>query len=619
MEHQSYKRAAGTALTVTKIDAMRPKARRYEKTDAVARGLQLRVERSGRKVWLHRYTWKEKSVRLTLGPYPRLSLIEARTKVNKNQVWLDEGIDPRRAQPKGSRARLPLLPAPIEAGSSGIQPEVLPPNWPTDRFSSGLLQALTPLPECRHRVEFMIYEFFLLFIVVERKNGSEIARVLGKDVLPHWKGRDARTIKPREVIELLDGIVKRDARVMANRTAAILRQLFLHGVHRSTIESTPVQLLFRPGGKESSRTRAFSDEEVASFFLHRFEACNTERLARILTILLLTAVRRRELALAKWEHINFDKGIWFIPAENTKSNRAFLVPLTRLVRQEFWALKRMAGDSLHVLPRKDADAPIHPAHITRATAQSLWRFQLFGIAPFSPHDLRRSCRTGLMRIGVRRFIGRRVLNHKQLGVDGIYDLHDYFKEKRKALRRWTNHVIRLHAGESTQPRPTESNAESPPVLLNNREIAGDWVKHSLTRAQLHQLVWSTPIRILCKEFEVSNVWLARVCARHKIPVPGLGYWAKKRSGQAVAVSPLEPATLGIAELINIRGGVSTRRRKQSHREAGSDALRSTPCAEDPVSETSADAKDDPPSVPRAVPPSEAGSADCENRKGLAGQ
>ncbi len=90
----------------------------------------------------------EKTVRLTLGPYPRLSLIEARAKVNKNQEWLDEGIDPRRAQPKGSRARLPLLPALIEAGSSGVQPEVLPPNWPTDRFSSGLLQALTPLPEC---------------------------------------------------------------------------------------------------------------------------------------------------------------------------------------------------------------------------------------------------------------------------------------------------------------------------------------------------------------------------------------------------------------------------------------------------------------------------------------
>lgn len=575
MAHRSQNRASGTVLTVTKIDALRAKAKRYEQTDAVARGLQLRVERSGRKVWQHRYTWNQKSVRLTLGPYPRLSLVDARARVNRNQVWLDQGIDPRRAEPKARRARQLQPPtAPVGAllslltltgvGASCVQAEILPPNWPTDRFSLRLLHRLAPLPECKHHIEFMIYEFFLLYIAVERKNSSEVARILGKDVLPYWKGRDARTIKPREVIELLDGIVKRDARVMANRTAAILRQLFLHGVHRSTIESSPVQLLFRPGGKESSGTRALSDEEIRIFFFRRFEICNTERLARILTILLLTAVRRRELALAKWEHIDFDKGIWFVPAENTKSNRAFLVPLTRLVRQEFLALKRMAADSLYVLPRKETDAPIHPAQITRATARSLCRFQLFGIAPFSPHDLRRSCRTGLMRIGVRRFIGRRILNHKQLGVDGIYDLHDYFKQKQRALRRWTNHVIRLYVCAAPRATPVECKEGSPPVLLNNREIVGHWVKHSLTRAQLHELVWTTPIRILCKELETSNVWLAKVCARHKIPVPGRGYWAKKRAGATDPIPKLKAASEGIPDVLEIRGGASGRRRALSN-------------------------------------------------------
>ena len=83
---------------------------------------------------------------------------------------------------------------------------------------------------------------------------------------------------------------------------------------------------------------------------------------------------------------------------------------------------------------------LHGVHRTRATAGSMSRFQMFGISPFSPHDLRRSCRTGLMRIGVRRFIGRRILNHKQLGVDGIYDLHDYFKQNKKRF----GHSTSLH-------------------------------------------------------------------------------------------------------------------------------------------------------------------------------
>jgi integrase len=584
MTHQSQKRAAGTVLTVTKIEAMRPKARRYEITDVVARGLQLRVERSGRKVWLHRYTWNEKSIRLTLGPYPRLSLIDARAKVNKNQEWLEDGIDPRRAEPtRGRRARpaassgelaepLPALPVPTDAGSSGARAEILPPNWPTDRASSRLLQVLTPLPESKHSVEFMTYEFFLLFIVVARKNCSEAARVLVKDVLPHWKGRDARTIKPREVIELLDGIVKRNARVMANRTAAILRQLFLHGVHRSTIESSPVQLLFQPGGTEYSSDRALSDEEISSFFVHRFEACNTEWLARVLTILLLTAVRRRELAFAKWEHINFEKRIWFVPAENTKSNRAFLVPLTRLVSQEFRALQRMAGGSIYVLPRKKTVAPIHPAQITQATARSQSRFQLIGIAPFTPHDLRRSCRTGLMRIrACRRFIARQVLNHKQPGVDGIYDLHDYLKEKRRALRRWSNHAVRLRACTVRSQTPIASNATPSQLPVNSRQIAGHWVKHFVTREELHHLVWSTPMRILCREFAISNVWLAKICARHEIRVPGRGYWAKQRAGAVIPIPQLRPASQGIPDCFEIRGGRSARLRKPSDSQASPEA------------------------------------------------
>ncbi len=57
----------------------------------------------------------------------------------------------------------------------------------------------------------MTYEFFLA-----RKNCSEVARVLVKDVLPPWKGRDAHTIKPREVIARLDGIAKRGARYCVN-------------------------------------------------------------------------------------------------------------------------------------------------------------------------------------------------------------------------------------------------------------------------------------------------------------------------------------------------------------------------------------------------------------------
>jgi hypothetical protein len=117
-----------------------------------------------------------------------------------------------------------------------------------------------------------------------------------------------------------------------------------------------------------------------------------------------------------------------------------------------------------------------------------------------------------------------------------------------------------------------SNTAAEPLLLPSREIAGPWVNHRLTREELHRLVWSTPMRLLCKGFVVSNVWLAKICTRYEIPVPGRGYWAKKRSGAAIAVSRLKAASLGIPEFVDIRGGASARLRKLSHRQVGSETL-----------------------------------------------
>jgi hypothetical protein len=61
------------------------------------------------------------------------------------------------------------------------------------------------------------------------------------------------------------------------------------------------------------------------------------------------------------------------------------------------------------------------------------------------------------------------------------------------VRRWTNHVTRLHACAASQTRPVEGKGEFPLVSLNNREIVGHWIKHSLTHAHLHQLArWAWP-------------------------------------------------------------------------------------------------------------------------------
>ena len=62
----------------------------------------------------------------------------------------------------------------------------------------------------------------------------------------------------------------------------------------------------------------------------------------------------------------------------------------------------------------------------------------------TPHDLRRSCATGLAALGVPREDRLAVLAHVASDIHGaVYDQYDRLKEKRAALAAWENHVATL--------------------------------------------------------------------------------------------------------------------------------------------------------------------------------
>ncbi len=73
----------------------------------------------------------------------------------------------------------------------------------------------------------------------------------------------------------------------------------------------------------------------------------------------------------------------------------------------------------------------------------------------------------------------------------------------------------------------------------------------LTRQELYDRVWSTPISRIAKEFRLSDVGMSKICKRHQIPRPGLGYWARIAHGQKPNREPLPPAKPGDSEIIEI--------------------------------------------------------------------
>jgi hypothetical protein len=53
---------------------------------------------------------------------------------------------------------------------------------------------------------------------------------------------------------------------------------------------------------------------------------------------------------------------------------------------------------------------------------------------------------------------------------------------------------------------------------------------TFTREQLYELVWQHPLLQLAQRYAMSDVGLSKLCARHDIPTPPRGYWAKIQAG-----------------------------------------------------------------------------------------
>jgi integrase len=369
--------------------------------------LQLRVADTGVKSWHWRFYWRGSRARLVLGVWPDTSIAEAHEKASAARALLRRGIDPRRAGITFAQRVKPEKPA--VSGTPGFS------------------------------VEHLAREFMTRHVQRRRRRPEYVQRILDANVLPRWASRDSRTIKPREVIELLDEIADR-APVMANRVAGLLSQMFRFGIHRAIVETSPVQLLYRPGGKEKPRSRVLSEGELKAFLQNLEDSCRFQRLPHVLRLLLLTLQRRGELCSAEWREFDFEARTWRIPDEHAKAGKGHVLPLSDWALQELRKLKAMAPGSRYVLPNLDGTGPIDPKYITRSVARCLKRFKGHGIAAFTAHDLRRTGRTGLARQGAPISVAERVLNHARERIEATYDVHDYVDEKRAALEKWAKYL-----------------------------------------------------------------------------------------------------------------------------------------------------------------------------------
>ena len=80
---------------------------------------------------------------------------------------------------------------------------------------------------------------------------------------------------------------------------------------------------------------------------------------------------------------------------------------------------------------------------------------LSGVTGWRLHDLRRTCVSGMARLGIAPHVADKILNHQAgtiSGVAAVYQRHDFLAERKHALERWGAHVAQLITEAATDRR-----------------------------------------------------------------------------------------------------------------------------------------------------------------------
>jgi integrase len=167
----------------------------------------------------------------------------------------------------------------------------------------------------------------------------------------------------------------------------------------------------------------------------------------VVQMLVLTGQRRDEVRKMTWEEVDLERRLWKLAAGRTKNNKSHDVPLSAPVVAILESLPRIVGSRLVFTLDGVRPASSLSYHKSRLDALS-------GVASWTLHDTRRTCASGLARLGVNLPVIEKILNHTSgsfRGVVGIYQRHDFGAEKAKALELWGQHVGGLVSSKARLP------------------------------------------------------------------------------------------------------------------------------------------------------------------------
>jgi integrase len=243
-------------------------------------------------------------------------------------------------------------------------------------------------------------------------------------------------ITRRDVLSILDRVVDAGTPILANRVLAAMRKLFNWALERDIISISPCAAVKSPAA-ERTRDRVLSDDELRTVLIAADRVGG--RFGPLVRLLALTGQRRSEVAHARWEEIDIENRLWTLPSERVKNNRPHTIPLSGAVISILRAIPR--GASPYVFTT-NGTSPSEGFSKGKRRLDAL----LPDMAPWRLHDLRRTCASGMQRLGINLPVIEKVLNHVSgsfAGIVGVYQQHSFSEEKKQALEAWGRHVESL--------------------------------------------------------------------------------------------------------------------------------------------------------------------------------
>ena len=357
--------------------------------DTQVRGLVLRVGPS-RKTWYFTYRRRGSPTQwLKLGPYPELTLADARVRVRDERYTLEVlGEDP--------------ITAAHEAIAAAEQAE-----------------AAAPPPM------FTFGDFIPVFVQFQKgrkKTWRDDAVMIERHLREPWGDLELASLNRTHVHQVLDTALGRGLTVGVNRLQALISRIFTVALDRNLIQAHPAARVIKRA-RETARERVLSNDEIRTLWsvLERTPTPASE----VIQLRLLLGQRGQETMGMRWSEVDLEAATWSLPSTRTKNRRPHLVALPKRALAILTARRALvAADEPRVFPELTPNRDDYRA-LREIAIDYDWR------------DLRRTVATRLGELGFSETIIGRVLNHARATVTGKhYNQHAYVAEIRQALAAW---------------------------------------------------------------------------------------------------------------------------------------------------------------------------------------